>query len=246
MARVRQTFEREISINISNGSQIDGIEVRADAVRSGNKVVQLDVELSWDGGVSWTSTGFTTGALPNAEQSFLLGSATETWGRTWTSTELTDANFRVRVTANSVENGKLGALDWVPVTVHYTEPVVQIDCLSPALCQNGVVLESSDVRAGFVSLQSTTLDVATCAACNWEVTAVVNLSTCPTGTTNCVTSALEFQELGGGYLAGGGVIFSGTGSQTFDADSRLNLSTLGDAPAGNYLFDVTYTVNLLP
>ena len=48
------------------------------------------------------------------------GGATDTWGHTWTVSETGDANFRVRVTANTTgENDHF--LDWIPVRVYYDE-----------------------------------------------------------------------------------------------------------------------------
>jgi hypothetical protein len=49
----------------------------------------------------------------------MLGSATDGWGRTWTATDLSNANFRVRLTANSGGPLRDFLLDWVPVRVSY-------------------------------------------------------------------------------------------------------------------------------
>ncbi len=79
------------------------------------------VELSWDGGATWTAAN-TTPVLNDSESTFLLDGETDTWGRTWSDTEFSDANFRLRIT--NVANGTARDffLDWVPVKVYYTSP----------------------------------------------------------------------------------------------------------------------------
>jgi hypothetical protein len=49
----------------------------------------------------------------------LLGSPSDTWGRTWTAADLGNANFRVRVISTSSTTGRDFFLDWVPVRVTY-------------------------------------------------------------------------------------------------------------------------------
>jgi hypothetical protein len=112
----------DYSISVPNGAAIRGIEVRVDArADSSANSPKLCVQLSWDGGASWTSAK-STATLTTSEAVYVLGSATDTWGRTWTTAQLSNANFRVRVI--DVANGS-GAtnrdfsLDWVAVKVHF-------------------------------------------------------------------------------------------------------------------------------
>ncbi len=108
------------SFSLPAGMVVEGIEVRLDAWReSGVPLAALYVELSWDGGISWTSTGYNTGPLATTETTYILGGPNDTWGRTWTASELSDANFRVRITTSGLEPGKVIHLDWVPVKVYY-------------------------------------------------------------------------------------------------------------------------------
>ena len=72
------------------------------------------VQLSWDGGTSWT-TAKATGTLGTNQGTFVLGSATDTWGRTWSAADLANANFRVRVTDVSSSISQDFFLDWVAV-----------------------------------------------------------------------------------------------------------------------------------
>ena len=78
---------------------IDGIEVRLDARIDGGSSASrfMCVELSWDGGATWTAAR-TTATLTTTDATYNLGDASDTWGRTWAATDFTVANFRLRVT----------------------------------------------------------------------------------------------------------------------------------------------------
>jgi hypothetical protein len=103
-------------------STIQGIDVRLDWwLDSTNAISSMGVELSWDGGTSWTAAKTDT-VESNTEHTTVLGGSADTWDRTWAVSELSDANFRVRVTSNSSGGGSNARdffLDWVPVKVHY-------------------------------------------------------------------------------------------------------------------------------
>jgi len=104
--------------SIHNACTISGIEVRLDWwVDSAGGNNSMDVELSWDGGSSWT-TAKTDSEETTTEHTVILGGSTDTWGRTWSVSDFTNANFRVRATMNGVE-GRNYFLDWIPVNVHY-------------------------------------------------------------------------------------------------------------------------------
>ncbi|HLF25875.1 MAG TPA: glycoside hydrolase family 9 protein [Anaerolineae bacterium] len=107
-------------LSIPGGSTITGIEVRLDArVDSATGTRQMCVEVSWNNGTTWTAVK-TSAALSTTEASYILGSATDTWGRTWSASELTSANFRVRITNVSNSTSRDFFLDWAPVRVTYT------------------------------------------------------------------------------------------------------------------------------
>src|SRR5687767_1927117 len=105
-------------LSIPGGATIRGIEVRldgrADSVSGSPKFC---VEVSWNGGTSWTAVK-STSTLTTSEASYLLGGAADTWGRTWSSSDFT--NFRVRVTNVASNNSRDFSLDWVAVQVTYT------------------------------------------------------------------------------------------------------------------------------
>ena len=106
-------------ISIPAGSTIWGIEVRLQAkVDSTAGSPHICVELSWDGGTTWTTTK-STATLSNTELTYILGGVADTWGRTWTIGELSDGNFRVRITDVASNAKRDFSLDWVAVRVSY-------------------------------------------------------------------------------------------------------------------------------
>jgi hypothetical protein len=101
------------------GATIKGIEVRLDAkVDSTSGAPKMCVQLSGDGGVTWTTTKSTT-TLSTSEVTKILGGATDTWGRTWSAANFSDAAFVVRVMNVASSTARDFALDWVAVKVHY-------------------------------------------------------------------------------------------------------------------------------
>jgi len=111
------------TISLPGGVAITGIEVRLDAFVDavGSNAPAMCVQLSWDGGTTWTAAK-QTATLTTAEASYVLGGATDTWGRAWTATNLANASFRVRVIDVASGSGATSrdfSLDWVAVRVSY-------------------------------------------------------------------------------------------------------------------------------
>jgi hypothetical protein len=105
--------------SVPGGATIQGIEVRLNArVDSTTGSPKICVQLSWDGGVTWTTTKSTT-TLATSETTRILGGVTDTWGRTWNSGDFGDANFRVRLADVSSSTSRDFSLDWVAVRVRY-------------------------------------------------------------------------------------------------------------------------------
>lgn len=107
--------------SVPSGSTILGIEVRLDMmVDFTTGAPKSCIELSWDGGTTWT-TAQTSAAFTNSQASYILGSATNTWGHTWSTSEL--SNLRVRNIPNISSNTSRDfSLDWIPVRVSYIPP----------------------------------------------------------------------------------------------------------------------------
>lgn len=107
------------AISVPPGSTILGIELRLDAWKTGGPDAYLYAELSWDGGNSWTATGYRAGPLGTSEQSYFLGGPTDGWGRSWKISELTSELFRVRLRAICGRADRI-RLDWVAVRVYFS------------------------------------------------------------------------------------------------------------------------------
>ena len=105
--------------SISGGATITGIEVRADARVDGTAgAPKLCVQISWNGGATWTAVK-STPTLTTSEATYLLGGTTHTWGRAWASGDFTNANFRIRIVDVAGNNARDFSLDWLAVRVLY-------------------------------------------------------------------------------------------------------------------------------
>ncbi len=104
--------------NIPVGSNISGIELKvkakADSATGSPKVC---VQLSWDGGKTWTTT--LSKNLGTTLKNYTLGSTASTWGRTWSANDFSNANFRVRIIDVSQSATSDFYLDGLSVRVTY-------------------------------------------------------------------------------------------------------------------------------
>jgi hypothetical protein len=101
-------------------ASVDGITVQADMGMNNNGGTSvLCVELSWDGGTTWTAAKSVTlsGA---AVATYTLGAANDAWGHTWTTAQLSTTSFRVRLTDATSQANKTYRLDYLRVSVQYT------------------------------------------------------------------------------------------------------------------------------
>jgi hypothetical protein len=109
----------DYGIALPSGATVRGIEVRLDArVDSTSGSPRMCVQLSWNGGASWTAAQATS-TLSTTMATRTLGGAANTWGRTWTPAELSNANFRVRVINAANSTSRDFSLDWIAVRVTY-------------------------------------------------------------------------------------------------------------------------------
>ncbi len=107
-------------MSLPGGTTVDGIEVRIDAkADSTTGSPKICVQLSWDGGASWTTTK-TTSNLTTSNATYTLGTASDNWGRTWSDTDFSNSNFRVRVIDVASDTSRDFSLDWASVKVHYS------------------------------------------------------------------------------------------------------------------------------
>ena len=104
--------------SIPAGMSVAGIEVRLDArADSTSGTPRMCVQLSWDGGSTWTAARATT-TLGTNTSTFTLGSASDTWGRTWSAADLSTTRFRVRVINVSSSTSRDFFIDWIAVRAH--------------------------------------------------------------------------------------------------------------------------------
>jgi hypothetical protein len=112
------------NFNLPASVSIAGIQARTDWwTDSTSGTNSMTIELSYDGGTHWVSETQGTGSTSDTN-SKTVGGSTDTWGRTWSVSDFSSANFRVRVTSNcsgsSSCNTRNFYLDWLPVKVYYT------------------------------------------------------------------------------------------------------------------------------
>jgi hypothetical protein len=101
-------------------ASVDGIEVRLDSGMNNNGGTNnVCAELSWNGGANWTAAkSFEMQTSPIA--TYMLGATNDIWGHSWTGAELSNANFRVRVTDATSQPNKTYLLEYLAVQVTYT------------------------------------------------------------------------------------------------------------------------------
>ncbi len=107
------------NFNIPVTAAIQGIQVRLDAradATSGSP--KICVQLSWDGGTTWTTARSTT-TLSTTETTYTLGNSSDTWGRTWTPSNFSNADFRIRLIDVASNTSRDFFLDCVAVNVTY-------------------------------------------------------------------------------------------------------------------------------
>ncbi len=109
------------NFSVAPNATMVGLETRLDWwLDSTSGTNSMGVELSWDGGTTWTAMKTDGNESTSVSNSRTLGSSADTWGHVWTLDQLSNANFRVRLTSNSTVSTRDFFLDWVPVKVYYS------------------------------------------------------------------------------------------------------------------------------
>ena len=107
----------------AGASSIDGIKVEIEA-QEGHTLCNgyLNTYLSWDNESTYTAAKRSpdSGALATGFTLYTEGDATDTWGRTWSVSEFSDANFKVKIEGTNAKAGKNVEIDYVWVTIYYT------------------------------------------------------------------------------------------------------------------------------
>jgi hypothetical protein len=116
---------RNYGLGIPADATIEGIQVGVDwwldRTRGTNRI---DVYLSWNGGSNWTAfkSASTERTSDGGGLTDVVGGAGDTWGRTWTPSDLSSGNFRVKLELYSSRTDRDFRIDWVPVQVTYSVP----------------------------------------------------------------------------------------------------------------------------
>jgi Flp pilus assembly protein TadG len=113
--------------SVPAGSTISGIEVRVKARSTDTSGCSIGVQLSWNDGTNWSAQKTTSlnGSFPSSPYP-VIGGAGDLWGRTWTTAELANGSFVLRVTdvdpgSNCTDSARTD-LDFLTVKVYYTGP----------------------------------------------------------------------------------------------------------------------------
>lgn len=102
--------------SIPAGSTINGITVEVEGYKDSKTDPTLSIKLSWDGGKSWTAEKSNTSSDGLEVKQF--GGESDTWGRTWASSDFDNGNFFVYCRVDG-EKAVL-QVDYIRVTVNYT------------------------------------------------------------------------------------------------------------------------------
>ncbi len=107
------------NMRMPSTAAIKGIEVRLNAKADSTiGTPKICVELSWNGGKTWTSPK-STPLLDTTTKTYRLGGPIESWGHSWTANELADNNFRIRLTNVSSVTTRDFSLDWVAARIRH-------------------------------------------------------------------------------------------------------------------------------
>ena len=238
---------------IPSGATIDGIQVEVEGYTTGR---QMNIDLSWNGGVNWTTgagTGVRTTAFTGTEAVYLFGGATDKWGtaHTWVVGDFTGTNFRVRFTSQTGP-GTTIYVDLLRVRVYYTKPgtTTTVNCTpnpvtfgESASCTATVTrLAGGNTPAGTVTWATDNNGAFTPASCTLAGSG---------GTASCAVSYTPGAVGGGTHVItatyGGNANFTGSsGSQTLAVAKATATVTLSNL---NQTYDTTpkpVTVSTVP
>ena len=200
------------------GSTINGIEIAIEGASAGTR--ELIAALSWNNGVTYTTTTETTNFINGGlEATLVLGGPVNTWGRTWAVSDFTNANFRVRLTADN-GTGDI-SVDQVQVKIHYTSPTTLT--VSPVIAVYG---DTANLTA--------TLTSGASPVSGQTVTFTVNGNPAGTAITNAsgIATIANYDLTGinaGTYPTGIQAAFAGNAS--YHASSGFAALTINQRPA---------------
>jgi hypothetical protein len=100
-------------------SSINGIRLQADLKLDAiTGTHNLCAQLSWDGGTNWTTIK-SVAVTAATETTYTFGSTSDTWGHSWTLSQLSSTSLRLRVIDASTVTTRDFSLDYVAISVTY-------------------------------------------------------------------------------------------------------------------------------
>ncbi len=125
-------------------------------------VGQLLIDLSWDGGTSWTEQRDNVGnnfGLTEEVISYHIDASsgiTDDWGRSWAVDEFSTDNFRVRIENNSIAGTM--SIDYFLVKVAYwdlsTQTIIVKDRFTEAVGDTELSIHAMDTGAGWTEFEN--------------------------------------------------------------------------------------------
>jgi hypothetical protein len=109
----------DFNINLPPAAAIHGLVVRLEA-KADNTAgsPRFCIQVSWDSGVTW-SLAKTSANLTRNDALYTLGDASDNWGHAWTTGQLANSSFRLRLVSVASNTSRDFSLDWVSVNVYY-------------------------------------------------------------------------------------------------------------------------------
>ena len=113
------------TFGVSSGATIDGIEATWEGEQSGPYTGNMmDVDISWNGGATYTSAKTIVDNSGSGDITVTLGSSSDTWGRSWSDTDFSNTNFRIR--GKNIHASGPWVVDHIQVKVYYTAGAAEI------------------------------------------------------------------------------------------------------------------------
>lgn len=204
----------DFGFSIPSGNIIDGIEVVVEAQDSGNGAGSLDIRLSPDGGSSYTS--YKTQAVDDSgvDKNYTYGGLSDTWGRSWSISDFSNANFRLHI--KDAGNNYGMSVDHIQIKVYYSEDLGTIanagvsssttSSPSPSILGKASTSQSSD--AVLLSSPSVSTAIGVNVSANSDEISLTNLSPSLSAGVNLGVSVQESVLSSTAVLASGKAITS--------------------------------------
>ncbi len=106
------------SFDVPDGVTIKGITVRLEARAPYIINSEVNIDLSWNGGTTFSSYQPKITISSKSDKIYIVGGAANTWGRTWNSSELSNENFSIRLMKLPNPN-QIIELDHIQIQVYY-------------------------------------------------------------------------------------------------------------------------------